>query len=158
MTTNWSPHARVGAVVAVVAHDKVFIFAKSTFDVGKSRVIDVWLLKQYSIGISFVVDVDLTIADFNGFTRGSNNTFDKRDSNILWPLEDNNITTVWRAETIRNLVDDNILVVVEVGFHGWARDVEGLDKEEADHEGHTKDGGDCFEDIVNKQRSSNDDC
>lgn len=66
---NWTPSARIGTVVAIVSHNKVFIFGKSAANIDLGTNIDVWFSQQDSVRVGFVVDMNLTITNFHGFTR-----------------------------------------------------------------------------------------
>jgi len=155
MAGNRTPHAGVGTVITVVAHYEIFVFTERPLEIGGGRNVNVRLLQQHPVGIGFVVDGNLPVTYFHRFAGSGDDALDKGNGDILRPLKDNDIAPMRLAEMIGDLIDDDVFIVVEIGFHRGAGDVERLDEEKADHKGHAQHGGDGFENIVSEQRGGN---
>jgi len=150
MAWHGTPSAGVRTVITVIAQDEVLIFGESTLNINLGTDFNVRLLQECTVGVSFVVDMDLTITDLDSFTGCSNDSLDKRDGDVLWPFEDDDITALGFTEAVGHLVDNNIFIVMEVWFHRRSGDIERLDEEKPDHKGYAQDSSDSFEHIVDK--------
>ena len=76
-----------------------------------------------------LVDEDPAVAYFDRLAGQGDNPLDEVPAGVVGETEDYNVTALRLGKTIRQLVDDEVLVVVEGGHHAQALDPEVLDTE-----------------------------
>ncbi len=104
---------------AVVTHDEIFLRSDyQLFVFGQKFAaegnIAAW---DKRLGKQLVVNVDLVVLDFYSLAWQADNAFDEIFAMILRVLENDNVSPSGWAETVSQLVSNNIIVVMKGGVH-----------------------------------------
>src|SRR5579863_3565628 len=135
---NGTKHARVVRAVAMIAHYKVSVRGNAVWRV--RRTVQV-ARRNILVGQFMVVDVNMAVANLDGFTRKSHHALDERFRAVQRIPENDHVAALDGLEMVHKFVDENTLLIAEQRIHAGAFDLDRLVKENHHHDGEPESDG-----------------
>src|SRR4051812_27957256 len=80
-----------------------------------------------ALGVLFVVNSNLAVVDLNLFTGQTDNSLDEVLFRVTRITHDNDVAPVGLMQMVRKFVDNQILTVLKIRFHGGSGNDKGLE-------------------------------
>jgi hypothetical protein len=110
----------IGAVVAVVTEDEVFVLRHCLRTIGIVEIlVDIGLIKRESIAVH-IGDINRSILYLYHLSRERDNPFYKRTALVLGGVKNNHIAPLWFTEPVGRFYDQYSFTGVKVRLHADA--------------------------------------
>lgn len=151
---EYPPAAGIRAVGAVIAQHKELILLELYSDLAAGLVGNVRLGQFNSIRVFAVENGYFAVMHQNCFAGQADNALNETKGGILGIAEYHHVAPVRLMETVRYLIDNNILVVLKGWLHRLSADIEWLDQKETDQKRHPQNSRDGFKNVVDKDNNA----